>query len=46
MSIWCVVEDDRGLGSTILCAFTDKAKAEEYAEQSSHYYVEWCELVT
>lgn len=44
MLIYVVYEEDRGMGTSIVAAYTSRARAEREAGSSSHYYVEECEL--
>lgn len=43
-TIYVVYEEDRGYGTTIVAAYTDKDKAEEHANQHRHYYYDSVEL--
>ena len=42
--IYIVYEEDRGCGTTIVAAYTDKDKAEEHANQYRNYYYDSVEL--
>lgn len=42
--IYVVYEEDRGYGTTIVAAYTDKDKAEEHSNQHRHYYYDAVEL--
>jgi hypothetical protein len=42
--IYVVYEQDRGFGTTIVAAYTDRDKAEEHANQHRHYYYDAAEL--
>ena len=42
--IYVVYEEDRGYGTTIMAAYTDRDKAEEHANQHRHYYYDAVEL--
>lgn len=37
---YVVVEDDRGMGSTVEAVYADKVEANKHAASSSHLYVE------
>lgn len=43
-TVWIVIEDDRGMGETVLGVFLSKEKACKLAEESNHYYVTESEL--
>ena len=43
-TIYVVYEQDRGYGTTIVAAYTDRDKAEEHANQHRHYYYDAVEL--
>ena len=40
--IFVVIEDDRGMGETLLAAYPTLQMAEEHAKESGHYYVQEC----
>lgn len=42
--IYIVFEEDRGYGTTMVAAYTDKDKAEEHANQHRHCYYDSVEL--
>ena len=43
-TVWVVIEDDRGMGETVLGVYISKDKAFKLAAESSHYYVTESEL--
>lgn len=38
------MEEDRGMGVTVIAAYQDEQDANAHANQSSHYWVEQCKL--
>lgn len=41
-TIFVVIEDDRGMGETLIAAYPTRQKAGEHAKESAHYYVQEC----
>ena len=41
-TIFVVIEDDRGMGETLIAAYPIRQKADEHAKESGHYYVQEC----